>query len=303
MRIAIQIITKDRPSELTMLLQSLLWQTYLKFDVFIYDDASGTNPQNFHFFQSACQALRCKGVNVDVVMNPKSRGISAARQAIVDYCLKNTNDAYFCRLDDDTILEPDCLQRMVDGIQKYGYDLMSGVTPPLAGQPWERDTEFVSPIINRIVLDEEGGFIVNTDDCGHRYTNNKVLPCHHFRSYCVYKREVHEKVNYEKILTPCGFREEEFFSIRMLLAGFRLGVDTGAIAWHLCAPSGGDRRQEYSKMANENQRLLNIFVREKFKEHGDFISKYNKNVLFLLEDPHKFDSLNKNNNLIFNREV
>jgi glycosyltransferase involved in cell wall biosynthesis len=299
-RIDIHILTKDRPTELFGLLQSLWRQTYKDFDVYVYDDASGTPINNFHFLQTMFTRLKMNGHFVEVIRNNKSRGISSARQALVDYTMKNSENGYICRLDDDTILESDYLQKLMDVINT-GYDLASGVTPPFGNPGWVRSVKQVSPVINQVVLDEDGGFIINCDDCGYQYAESVILPTHHFRSCALYKKDIHKVVSYEHTLTPCGFREEEFLSFRMILAGYKLGVHTQAIAWHLQAPSGGDRRQEYAQMSQENQRQLNVLVKQWVKKHGNFIDIYNKILDIKLTQEDKFRSLNKNNNLIYSR--
>ena len=297
--IDIQINYKDRPSELGMLLESLRKQSYQKFHIYVMDDQSGTPLQNYYFITMLIMQLKLEGHRVNLIRNEISKGVSFARQKLVDHILEFGDGEFICRLDDDTILEPDYLERLMEVI-KEGYDLASGVTPPFGAPMIERSTKYVKPFINRVVLDGEGKFLINCDDCGYLYLEKEIIPTHHFRSCALYRRSVHDKVNYEDHLTVCGFREEEFFSMRMILNGFKLGVHTGAIAWHLRTPSGGDRRQDYSNLAVQNQRLLNRFMKRKYKEHGDFITKYNEK--FDVEDSTPLASIDKNSNLLFNME-
>jgi GT2 family glycosyltransferase len=200
-------------------------------------------------------------------------------------------------LDDDCIVENDYLEKLLMVINE-GFDLASGVTPPMAGNLLERDTRFVMPVINRVFIDKDG-FIVNSDDCGFKYAEDKIIITDHFRSCALYKKSVCEKVRYEDNLANSGFREEEFFSFRMILEGFKLGVHTGAIAWHLQAQSGGDRKPDYTNHALINQKLLNRFVIKQFEKNGNFIEKYHERLG--LEMP-KLNSV-KNTNLIFSKEV
>ena len=90
------------------------------------------------------------------------------------------------------------------------------------------------------------------------------------------KREVHEKVKYEDNLGFCSFREEQFFSFRALLEGFKICVDTGAIAYHLNTPSGGERTQSYYDGLQKNHEILNKLCQKWFKEHGDFLENYRR---------------------------
>lgn len=301
--IDMNICYKDRPTELALLLQSLREQTYQEFDVYILDDGSGTAMNSYHFLGCLIQRLKYEGHRVSIIRNDRSQGIVKSRQRLAEHCIEHGRGEYICRQDDDTILEKDYLEKLMEVIDA-GYDLASGVTPPLLAPLTPREIKFVTPIINRVVLDAEGKFLVNCDDCGHSYQEGLILPTHHFRSSALYKKEIHEKVSYELTLTKCGFREEEFFSFRCILAGFKLGVHTQAVAWHLCAPSGGDRRQEYAEWSKENQRQLNVLVKRWYKEHGDFIKAYNDKVIPKADTKEdKFRSLDKNTNLIYHMEV
>jgi len=143
---------------------------------------------------------------------------------------------------------------------------------------------------------------MNGDDCGYTYLNEEILPTDHFRSCALYKKEIHKKVEYEDTITPYGFREEQFFSFRCIVAGYKLGVHTGAISWHLVAPSGGERRPDANQLAMQNQILLNRLAKKLHKEHGDFIEAYHKNLGLQETEEDKFRNINKNNNLIYSSE-
>lgn len=300
-RISINICYKDRPSELALLLQSLRTQKRKDFDVFILDDASTTPLTQYGFLTTIINRLKFEGHGFYVIRNDVSKGVSLSRQRLVEFTLETNDEGYICRLDDDVVLAPDYLEKLMEVIGE-GYDLASGVTPPAASPVMPRSIRFVSPIINRVVLDSNGQFLINCDDCGHTYLTETILPTHHFRSCALYKKEIHKKVSYEDTLTECGFREEEFLSFRMILEGYKLGVHTGAIAWHLVASSGGDRRQDYVQKSLQNQRMLNRFVKKTYKLRGDFIKEYN-NRLGVNDTPEdEKRSLYKNNNLIYSKE-
>jgi len=264
--IDIQICTRDRATELCLLLQSLRLQTMKDFNIYILDDASGTPLTSFHFFNSLVGRLKHEGHGVEVMRNTASKGIARARQQLMDIVMKDSDSPFSCRLDDDVVLEPDYLERLLRVI-KSGYDIASGVTPPVVAPLHRRPNKFVHPIINRIVLNEKGGFLMNMDDCGRGYMEDEILPAHHFRSNALIKREVHEKVRYEDTLCEHSFREETFFSLRAHIKGYKIGIDTGAIAWHFAAPSGGERsHKEVKEQSLLNQKLLNRWVKRKVIE-------------------------------------
>lgn len=258
---AIMIAYKDRPTELTMLLESLYYQTYQDFDVFIRDDVSGTPIENYHFLNCIINLLKCSGHKIIIKKNEFPHGVSKNRQALVDDVLEK-DYTLGTRLDDDVILEQDYLERMIKVLEK-GYLLASGVTPPMQSPLFKRDPKHVGEVINRVVLDNEGNYIFNGDDCGILYTESKILPAHHFRSSATYYMKIHKKVNYTPTkLTKHGFREEQIFSYKLQMEGYKIGIDTGAIAWHQMTPSGGERFPESNELIQQNQRILEEYTKE-----------------------------------------
>lgn len=303
MKVDINICTRDRATELYGLLISLMHQEHQDFDVYILDDASGTNMQQYHFIQCMMNRLRYDGHRVHIIRNEQSKGVCKARQKLADYTLKHGGGMAICRLDDDTVLPTDYLKKLIS-VLDAGYDMASGVTPPIMTPLMQRENRFAEPVINRIVLDDEGHYLVNTDDCGHTYLEEKIIPAHHFRSNCLIKTEIHKHVKYDDIIAAdSGFREETFFSLRAILLGYKLGVHTGAVAWHLITPSGGERRPTFGNFALMNQQLLNRRTRAWFEEHGDFLTKYN-DACGIKNEPRESQlrSQHKNNNLLFTTE-
>lgn len=259
------INVKDRPSEIALLLQSLRTQTFQGFDVMILDDCSGSPLTNYHFFNCLINRLKQENHKLYMKRTDFSEGVSKARQKIVDWA-NEFDYEYYCRLDDDCVLESDYIERLFKVLDK-GYDLASGVTVPMAGPTMRRDPKFLNGIINRVILDEDGNYIMNGDDCGIEYTDSVILPAHHFRSCALYKSEIHKKVNYcPTTLTWHGFREEQLFSYKLLLAGYNIGVDTRAINYHQMTPSGGERSTQTSENTMFNQAQLEKFTRENKEE-------------------------------------
>lgn len=256
----IHICYRDRPSELAMLLESLYFQTYKNFRILISDDASGTPMQTYHFLNCIIMRLILSGNKVIINRNDFGLGVSKNRQKLVDMSIKDGLAEFICRVDDDVILESDFIERLLKVI-KNGFDLASGVTPPLSQPIFKR--EITPEIGNQIVLDNEGNYLFNGDDFGMLYYDDKIIPSHHFRSSALYKIEIHNKVNYTPTkLTKHGFREEQIFSYKCLMNGFKIGVDTQAIAWHQMTPSGGERFAESNELIKQNEEILKEFTLE-----------------------------------------
>ena len=259
---AILINTRDRPTEVAMLLSSLYFQTYQDFDVYILDDQGGTPLNSYHFFNCMVMRMILSNHKVNIRKTDFQHGVSKARQSIVDWALEKEYK-YLCRVDDDVFLEPDFLERLIKVVKIEGYDLASGVTPPMAGPTFIRDIKYIGEVINRVVLNTEGNYVFNGDDCGMAYTESVILPAHHFRSSAIYKSEIHKKVNYTPTrLSKHGFREEQIFSYKLQMEGYKLGVDTGAIAWHQQTPSGGERFPTQNEDVAFNETILKEFTKE-----------------------------------------
>lgn len=284
---AILINTCNRATELALLLQSLRTQTNKDFDVYILEDSSNIPLTNFHFFHCLVNRMKLEGNKVFYQSTPFNYGVSRARQAIVDWAL-GSDYKYFMRVDDDVILEDDYLERMLAVFtSKENYSIASGVTSPMIASHIKRDAKNINKYVNRVILDKEGNYIFNGDDCGITYLpTNKILPAHHFRSCALMKREVHEKVKYYPTkLSKHGFREEQIFSYKAQLEGFKIGVDLNAMAWHQLTPSGGERPT--TNLTPFNQQILLEFT----KEYKDELNK-----IFPYEELDSLE-LNKETNL------
>jgi len=274
MKIDIMCCTKDRPSEVGLLLQSLRTQSHQDWDIFIYDDRSGAPLISHHFIRCLINLLKQENHRVFIMREEQTRyGVTKLRQMLVDKIMKVGEGEAILRLDDDNILEPDYIEKLVETLDA-GYDIASGLVP-VAFQPTpRRETKFVKPFIADIKLKKDGTIDKFGDDCGWLYIEKEIIPSPHFRSMALIRKTVHEKVKYESNIGFCSFREEEFFSFKAITAGFKIGVHTGAIAYHLMTNSGGERTPEYQNNLDFNHGLLNDFTKKLSEENGDFVSKY-----------------------------
>lgn len=274
-KIDIMLCTKDRPSEVALLLQSLRTQTFQDWDLFIMDDRSGIPIQQYYFIQMIINRLKLENHVVTLLRNEIPLGVTRLRRNVMEKIMEVGNGDLVLRLDDDNLLEPDYIERLVKVIDS-GYDIASGVVPH-AGYPFiKRNTKFVKPFISDVRLNNVGEIVYFGDDCGCEYIEKEIIPSVNFRSMALIKKDVHKKVLYEDHLGFCSYREEQWFSFRALLEGFKIGVDTGAVAYHLMTPSGGERTQEYSNGLQTNHILLSDFCKKIYKEKGDFLENYRK---------------------------
>ena len=278
--ICILISTKDRATELAMLLQSLLYQTFQNFNVIIVD---GSRPQpvyNVHFVFCMINRLRLQGHKV-LLETIQASGVCESRQKAVELAIKyDEKEDLFLRIDDDTILMPNYLEKLVEGINA-GYDLVSGVTPQAFSPEIMRETKYVKPIINKISLNENNELISIGDDCWATFDTEEIVPTHHFRSSALYKKSIHtlHGINYKLGLSNVGFREEAFMSLKCIKAGLKLGVHTGAKYYHLQTPSGGCRMPNYELLVQADQHQFNEWFKRTLAQNPNLLKDYDLKVI------------------------
>ncbi|MFA5132992.1 MAG: glycosyltransferase [Candidatus Paceibacterota bacterium] len=281
-RISIHIATKDRHSEIACLLVSLRSQTFQDWDLVIVDESQ--TPLNTHVpTMHLLNRLRLEGHKVNLMRNTMLLGVCHARNICID------NDTFknklTLRVDDDVILDTDYIEKLYN-VLASDYDIASGVTPLVSQPEFIREPKRLNGIVNKIEYDKEGNIVRLDDDCGmcyDGYVNQPdadgdcllpfdmvVLPADHFRSCALYKTEITDKgIRYESNLSPVGFREESFFSLRARYLGCNIGVDLSAKAWHFMTPSGGCRYPNYQELVMQDNELFMKWSKAMFKEKGE----------------------------------
>ena len=267
-RITIHIATKDRHTELALVLQSLRTQTYQNWDLIILDDASGAPVVNAYFLNSIITRLKLEKHKVKILRNNNSFGCCFARNMCIEK--DDFDNPLTLRLDDDILPNSDYIQKLLDVIDA-GYDMASGVIPNLNTPEIKREVKFVGSIINRHEFDKSGQLIAQADDCGACFIEEVILPTHQFRTNCLYKSEINKKIKYPDNLTSVAFREEGFFSLGAIIEGYKIGVHTGAVCYHLCTPSGGNRRQDYAQCVTLDNETFVKWCKKQYDKHGDFL--------------------------------
>lgn len=259
MTVSIHICNRDRWGELGLLLQSLRTQTYQDFDIVILDE-NETSITQCYFLMMLLNRMKLEGHGVNIIRNNLKLGVCYARQKLVDEDYFKDN-SYILRLDDDVILEKDYIEKLLKVI-KAGYDIASGVTPLLGSPELIRNIDKVKPVINRKEFDNEGNLTYYGEDCGFCYDKEEILSANEFRSCALFKREIFNKISYEKNLSFVGFREECFLSFRAITLGYRIGVHTGAKIFHLASPTGGCRFPDYTEKVQSDNKYFYEWVKE-----------------------------------------
>jgi hypothetical protein len=268
-KIGIMIASKDRHSEVALLLQSLRTSTFKNFNIYILDDGSGTPITSAHFIGCVINRMKLEGIYINVLRNSVSLGVSYARQFLCDELNKSKEGENLAlRLDDDCIVEPDYIEKLLEVIEQ-GYDMASGIVPLIATPEIKRQTKFIKPILNKVEFNDLGDMTCFGDDCGYSYLTGEIIPAHHFRTNLLYKIEINKKIKYENGLSPVGFREESFFSLRCAWEKYKLGVHTGAKAFHLQTPSGGCRHTNYAELVRQDDEKFRAWAKDVYLTRGD----------------------------------
>lgn len=253
-RIGVEIITRNRPDYLAVLLSSLLRQTKKEWDLFILDN-SDVPVLNFKLVRDVIERIKQEGhlviydVNGDEAMK---RNIGASR----DEVMRKDDLEICCRIDDDSWIEPDYLELLYEIIiadEKIG--AVGGTVPYLGINQFYKK---MPKVFNRIWKGDDGRW--NFEDDGHwSYNERGCYPSHHLRSSFMFrKKAMLEAGGNVAWAGSTGFREETAVSINLMRAGYRLLTVPQARAWHLLATGTNREDNGETKMRKqmENEALF-----------------------------------------------
>ena len=112
----ILIPTYNRPTALAVTLTSLSAQTFRDFRIVISDQTETGQPLQRGEVRAALRVLRLHGHKVETFKHLPRRGMAEQRQFLLD----QASAPYALFLDDDLILEPDVVGRMLAALQAEG---------------------------------------------------------------------------------------------------------------------------------------------------------------------------------------
>lgn len=138
----ILIPTYCRPAALAVTLTSLCAQTLREFRVVISDQTEAFNPLETGEVQAVLRLLRLHGNPVDLHKHLPRRGLAEQRQFLLD----QATAPYVLFLDDDLLLEPYLVERMLTAIQEencgFVGSALSGLSFLEDVRPQEQAIEF-----------------------------------------------------------------------------------------------------------------------------------------------------------------
>ena len=243
-RVSIHVCTRDRFSELAMLLLSLREQTFTNWDLVIVDGSQPNPIFVSKFLVDITNRMKMEGHGITYVRENFPQGVIMARNTAIQS--DNWSNPLILRVDDDSVCDRFYLEKLVKLIEsKPDAGAVGGVVPLFGQMEIVRNSERID-VFSKITFDSNGNVSRIGDDLGFCYEPNIIKQAHHLRSSFLFKKEAVEKVGMFPVdYGKYSFREESDFCIRILMAGYELWVDTSAINWHLLAQSGGARGPDY----------------------------------------------------------
>lgn len=118
-RVDVLIPTCDRPAGLAVTLTSLFGQSFADFRVVISDQGEISPADESAEVRAIVRLLVARGVEVEMHRHLPRRGLAEQR----DFLLQHAHAPYVLFLDDDVVIEPDLVGRLVDAIraQRCGF--------------------------------------------------------------------------------------------------------------------------------------------------------------------------------------
>lgn len=260
-RISVHLLTANRPAELAVCLSSLLRQSFRAWDLFILD-GSLQPVRNAKIVEDCINRARSEGHGFQYYYDPIRRGIGQARNQLLE---KDKWNELVCRIDDDSWVEPDYLQKLYDLIQRKDTAAAGGIVP-VFGQP-EFTREPNMETFNKLAFSENG--VAVGDDGGFSYEPNAIIKSDHLRSSFLFKKTPLLEVGGFALESGfTGWREETIACMKLRWAGYKLWTDTSAKCWHLMSPSGGGRVQDADQRRAQVEDFFQHWSARLYKEKG-----------------------------------
>jgi ADP-heptose:LPS heptosyltransferase len=258
MKVEIVVPTKDRYPNLSLLLWSLVEQTYTDWDLTVIDDSEKREDiREIGYITPILRRMEKEGRQWKVLYGDRKgphwshqKGLESARHSLI------------WRIDDDEIADSNCLQELVDTIN---FDKKIGAVGPIVLDP------SVDPNLEYLPLGYQSfkRYQGKVDEYGanfgehqwRRHPDDELQDVQHLYSSFLYKKSDADKIGgYDLEYDLPGHREETDFTLRLWKTGISLVVNPKALVWHLRSQTGGIRSfNDNSLWANCQERFIRKF--------------------------------------------
>ncbi len=242
MRITCEISTRDRYEVLSQALLSLALQTHKDYDLIIFDDTD--NPRDLRelsAYQSVFHLFNHYGIGWHVVYGRK-----LGQHCNHQWAQELAKTDWIFRWDDDEILEPDVLEKLIGNIRD-DVGAVAGLVLPPAPSP---------------VPPGAANFIANVNAPNLQWFTHErpdLWYAEHLHSTFLYRRSI---AKYELALSPAAHREETLFTHEIYRAGYKLIIDPTAVTWHFRAEQGGIRSHLNPQFWDDDEKIFNSKLQE-----------------------------------------
>ncbi|MTH17558.1 glycosyltransferase family 2 protein [Flavobacterium sp. LC2016-01] len=266
MKFSLIICTYMRPEPLLKLLQSIQIQSFYPDEILIIDGSLNNETQNI------LEKNQFTGLKYFLVDNA-NRGLTKQR----NFGIKNVNQSseIVCFLDDDTVLEIDYFEKIIETYKIFPDAL--GVGGYICNEvKWEKTSEHYIPEINEFYYDgwkrKDGsrfvlrkklnldsncppGFLPNFShgrSVGFLPPSNKIYKVEQLMGgVSSFRKSVFDRLSFSTYFEGYGLYEDADFTIRVSKIG-NLYLNTAAKLDHFHAISGRPNQYKYGKMVVRN---------------------------------------------------
>ncbi len=246
LQVTIDICTKDRYfSTLPLTLMSIANQTLRPKKVIIYDDSTDQKDiRDIETIRYILQTFDEKGIGWRV-LNGRKMGQHWGHQIVQDMA----QTPFVLRVDDDCVLEPNCLEILCSHM-KDGVGAVGGRVAPPGVQKREMPPNLISNI---------------QSNCQWFVWDGVKSDNEHLYGGCyLYRRGIQ---GFETTLSRKAFREETLHTYGLFKKGYKLIIDPKAITYHYQSQNGGIRSEKGEKDTQQQYWHDEMIFQETLREY------------------------------------
>ncbi len=250
MRVSVCVATRNRTDLLHQLLWSLIRQQYKQWDLLIVDDSDVPVQWNkVSVYPRLFAEMKLNDHHIAIVPGPRCGRIGAAYQ--VGLRAARPENPLFLRVDDDTWLEADYLQRLVALMKDDRVGACSGL--------------FLHPgqMIEVLALEDARykhatieGLSDRVNIQWYRHQRKDLIPVEHLTANILFSRKWLETIGGFETTLYRQHRDETQATWRLHVEAAALLVDPLAIAWHLRGVNGGARGYPPDVYIDDHRRFM-----------------------------------------------